>query len=288
MAALWILGASFLFSLMGAGVKLASSYYSLSEIIMYRGLVGAVLIWLAVRHNGGSLATAIPRAHALRSTIGVLSMWFSLIAIVRLPLGTAVTLSSMAPVWTAAFMVLLAWWQRRRGVEPALLAAIGISFAGVVLALQPALEARQWFGALMGLAAGMCAAAAYMMVRRLSRLGEPEYRVVFYFLLLNIFAGLGGMAVEGIAPWHGHSLRGAALLLGIGLTGTLAQFALTRAYRTGKTLVVANLQYTGIVFSCLWGILVWHEVFDWHVWLGMAMILGSSLAATFYNSRSTA
>ena len=35
--------------------------------------------------------------------------------------------------------------------------------------------------------------------------------------------------------------------------------AMTRAYRLGKTLVVANLQYTGIVFSSVWGMLLWGD-----------------------------
>ena len=62
---------------------------------------------------------------------------------------------------------------------------------------------------------------------------------------------------------------------------------MTRAYRIGKVLVVSNLQYTGIVFSSLWGMFLWGDAFDWYVWLGMAVILASGIAATFYNTRST-
>jgi hypothetical protein len=40
MASLWMLFASFMFALMGAGVKLAAEIYSLAEIVMYRGLFG--------------------------------------------------------------------------------------------------------------------------------------------------------------------------------------------------------------------------------------------------------
>jgi drug/metabolite transporter (DMT)-like permease len=108
---------------------------------------------------------------------------------------------------------------------------------------------------------------------------------VFYFSAMNVVAGLVGTLLPDGASWHAHSWYGAGILTTIGLTGTLAQVALTRAYRTGKTLVVANLQYTGIVFSSVLGYLLWHDLFDWHVWLGMAMILASSLAATYFNSR---
>jgi S-adenosylmethionine uptake transporter len=64
--------------------------------------------------------------------------------------------------------------------------------------------------------------------------------------------------------------------------------AMTRAYRVGKVLVVANLQYTGIVFSSVWGMLLWGDRFDWHVWLGIGVILASGIAATFYNNRGAA
>jgi drug/metabolite transporter (DMT)-like permease len=88
--------------------------------------------------------------------------------------------------------------------------------------------------------------------------------------------------------FHSHTAYSGALLLAVGVFGLLAQIAMTRAYRVGKVLVVANLQYTGIVFSSLWGLALWGDAFDWHVWLGIGVILASGVAATFYNTRSTA
>ena len=88
--------------------------------------------------------------------------------------------------------------------------------------------------------------------------------------------------------WRAVCVRpGGALLLGVGLSATMAQMAMTRAYRVGKVLVVANLQYTGIIFSSLWGMLLWGDSFDWKVWLGMVVILVSGVAATFYNTKPT-
>jgi S-adenosylmethionine uptake transporter len=291
MASLWILLASFMFALMGAGVKLAAEIYSLAEIVLYRGLFGVVIIYLITRHNGGSLRTSEPGAHLWRSGVGLISMWLFFFALAKLPLATAVTLNYMSPIWTAVWLAGAAMLGARHKVDWPMLLAIGISFAGVVLALRPAFEAQLWAGGLMGLGAGIMAAIAYMLMRRLSRKGEPEYRVVFYFSAINVGAGLLATPLPFGSPdgasWHAHSWYGAAILTTIGLTGTLAQVALTRAYRTGKTLVVANLQYTGIVFSSVLGYLLWKDMFDWHVWLGMAMILVSSIAATWFNSRTT-
>jgi S-adenosylmethionine uptake transporter len=172
-----------------------------------------------------------------------------------------------------------------------LLLAIAMSFFGVTLVLQPAIESEQWLGGLAGLCSSVISAMAYMQVRKLGQMGEPEYRVVFYFSLTTALAGLLGVLAgdgPGDAVFQDHSWGSALLLLGIGVAALMAQMAMTRAYRVGKVLVVANLQYTGIVFSSLWGLALWGDAFDWHVWLGIGVILASGIAATFYNTRSTA
>jgi S-adenosylmethionine uptake transporter len=291
MASMWMLFAAFAFSVMGACVKLASSTYSISEIVMYRGLTGVVMLFLLVRHRGGSFRTAFWKDHAWRGFVGVVSLWLWFFGISKLPLATAVTLNYMSPIWMAAFLFCAGWWHSKDHVEWPLVGAILLSFVGVTLVLQPAFESRQWLGAATTLFSGMLSAAAYLQVRKLSQLGEPEYRVVFYFSLMNLMAGLVGSATTvadpGVVTWHALDWRGAGLLLTMGVSATLAQMAMTRAYGTGKTLVVANLQYTGIIFSSVWGMLLWGDRFDWHVWLGMAVILGSGLAVTYYNTRST-
>jgi len=291
MASLWMLFASFAFAAMGAGVKLASEFYSTSELLMYRGLVGTVILLALVRHQGGTFKTPFGKAHLWRSLVGVTSLWLWFFAIGRLPLATAMTLNYMAPIWIAAWMFALGWWTRTKHAEWPLVLAIGSSFIGVTMVLQPAVESQQWLGALSGVCSSVISAMAYMQVRKLGQLGEPEYRVVFFFSLttaiVGLFATVGGDGPQG-AVFHAHTPYGLLLLLGIGAAALMAQMAMTRAYRVGKVLVVANLQYTGIVFSSLWGLLLWGDTFDWHVWLGIGVILASGLAATFYNTRKTA
>lgn len=291
MSSLWMLVASFMFSAMGAAVKLASTIYSTSEIVMYRGLVGSVMLLLLVRVQRGSLRTAFAGAHLWRAFVGVVSLWLWFYAIAKLPLATAVTLNYMAPIWMAFFLFCAGWWHAKDRVEWPLLAAIGMSFLGVVLVLQPAVAADQWLGGVVGLMSSVLSALAYMQVRKLGQLGEPEYRVVFYFSLMTVVAGAFGTVLEeraaGAPMFTAHSVYGLWLLLAIGFSATLAQMAMTRAYRVGRVLVVANLQYTGIIFSSLWGMYLWGDRFNWYVWLGMAIILASGIAVTFYNTRST-
>jgi S-adenosylmethionine uptake transporter len=186
-------------------------------------------------------------------------------------------------------MFFTGWWSGKGLPEWPLALAIGMSFVGVTLVLRPAVASHEWIGGMVAIASSIIAAMAYLQVRKLGQMGEPEYRVVFYFSLTMGCAGLAGTLIEhGMGTFRPHTWHGAWILLGIAASGLMAQIAMTRAYRIGKVLVVANLQYSGIIFSSLWGMVLWGDVFDWHVWLGMAVILASGLAATFYNTRRTA
>jgi S-adenosylmethionine uptake transporter len=292
MQSLWMLFASFMFAIMGVCVKLASALYSTSEIVMYRGLIGVFFLAVLIRLQGGTFKTALPWHHLWRGAVGVTSLWLWFYSIGRLPIATATTLNYMAPIWIAAMLFASGLFMGDKKFEWGLTAAIGMSFIGVTMLLQPSVHADQWFSALMGLGSGILSAFAYLSVKQLGQMGEPEYRVVFYFSLAGAMAGLLGalagpdfMGNDAIT-WHAHTGSGLALLIGIGLTATIAQMAMTRAYRLGNTLVTANLQYAGIIFSSLWGILIWDDVFGWLGWLGMAVILASGLTATYYNTRN--
>jgi S-adenosylmethionine uptake transporter len=201
------------------------------------------------------------------------------------------TLNYMAPVWIAAILFTTGLLRHEKRFELGLTVAIAMSFIGVTMLLRPAFQSDQWFSASVGLLSGFLSALAYLQVRHLGQLGEPEYRVVFYFSLTVLVAGLLtaiAPSLIGAAPtvWHAHTPKGLALLIGVGVTAAVAQIAMTRAYRLGKTLVTANLQYSGIVFSSLWGIVLWNDVFGWSGWTGIAIILVSGMAATVYNARN--
>ena len=287
-----MLFASFVFAFMGVFVKLASSYYSTSEIVLYRGIIGMVFIAILVKLRGGTLRTPLPWHHLWRGAIGVTALWLWFFSIGALPLATAMTLNYMSPIWMAAILFFAGWWRGRSRFEWGLIAAIAMSFIGVTMLLQPSIQADQWFGSVIALCSGILAALAYLQVRHLGHLGEPEYRVVFYFSATGVVGGLLAALLSpslgnGAPSWHAHSAKGIVLLLTIGICATVAQMAMTRAYRLGKALVTANLQYTGIVFSTLWGILVWNDVLGWLAWSGILVVLGSGVVTTFYNTRDT-
>jgi len=113
-------------------------------------------------------------------------------------------------------------------------------------------------------------------VRRLGQEGEPEWRVVFFFSLTCSVAFGVLAAADGVAAPHADDLP---LLLGLGLSATLAQLAMTRAYGRGRTLVAGCLSYSTLLFSALVGALVLGEMPGPLAWLGMTLIVMAGVAS---------
>jgi S-adenosylmethionine uptake transporter len=61
---------------------------------------------------------------------------------------------------------------------------------------------------------------------------------------------------------------------------------MTRAYSRGSTLLVANLQYSGIVFAAFYSLLLFGDQVPLIGWAGMGVIVVSGLAATALRTRT--
>jgi drug/metabolite transporter (DMT)-like permease len=288
MQALWMVLGALFFASMGVCVKLASEHFNSAELVFWRGLLGMVFMGLLARSRGVRLATRYPGMHLWRSMIGVVSLGAWFYAIAHLPLATAMTLNYMSSVWIAAFLIggALLTWQPGKGhplSQGPLVLTVLAGFAGVVLMLRPTLEQNQMFAGLVGLLSGIVAAFAYMQVTALARAGEPEERTVFYFAVGTMVAGGLGMGVAGVSPW---AWKPALWLVPVGLLASLGQLCMTRAYSHGATLVVANLQYSGIVFGAFFGLAIFGDNIPWQGWLGMALIVASGITATVLRARA--
>ncbi len=284
MSASWLMVlASFLFATMGVCVKLASVDYGPGEVMFYRGLIGALLIWWLARSRGVSLKTTVPATHFWRSLSGVIAMFLWFYALGKLPVATAMTLNYMSSVWMALFLIGGAVMLGSAKVDGRLIATVLLGFGGVALILRPTIEHDQLWHGLMGLLSGMISATAYLQVAALARAGEPEVRIVFYF---SLGGSVFGALTTLFTGWHGHSWPGAATLLAVGLLATAAQLMMTRAYSTGRTLVNASLQYLGIAFSFVYGVLLFNDHVTWMALAGMLLIVGAGLGATLLRSRS--
>ena len=275
--------ASLLFATMGVCVKLASAHYAVGEIVFYRSLTGAALLLGFSRWQGFRLRTSVPAMHFWRSATGVIALCLWFYTLGRLPLATAMTLNYMSSVWMALFLMGGAVMLGAARLDWRLVATVLLGFAGVALVLRPTIAQEQLWPGLVGLLSGMIAATAYLQVTALGRSGEPEGRIVFYFSLGGIAAGLALTLWTG---WSAHSLRSVFLLLAVGVLATTAQLLMTRAYSIGRTLVNASLQYLGIAFSFAYGVWLFDDSISASAVAGMVLIVGAGLGATLLRSRS--
>lgn len=297
MQVLWMVVGAFLFATMGMCIKYAAQYFNAAEIVFYRGLIGIAVMWLLSRSQGISLRTPHPWMHVWRCTVGVTAMGSWFYAITQMPLASAMTLNYMSSIWIAVFLLGGALWslypgsgKPRQALNVPLIVTILIGFAGVVLMLQPSFAQEQTTAALIGLGSGVLSALAYMQVVALSRIGEPETRTVFFFGIGCTVAGLVACVVTGFSAWPGWPA--VAWIIPIGLLAAGGQLCMTKAYASAKTsrgtLVVANLQYSGIVFAAFYSLFLFNDELGWEGWLGMTLIVVSGIAATIFRARGAA
>ncbi len=278
MQSLWMIAASFLFACMGVCVKFAAQTHSAVEITFYRSFISLILMFGLIRLRGVPLQTAHWRWQIIRGVVGFSALFSYFYAITLLPLATAVTLNYTSAIFLALYLA-LAGWQTRHGM----LGALAIGLFGVVLLLKPTFHAEQLFGGLVGLGSGVLAGMAYFSVRELGARGEPETRTVFYFSLVSSICAGGWLAFSEI---HAVDLRSGLILLGVASFATVAQLAMTRAYSRGKTMMSAALAYSTVIFSSLFGMLIWGEAIGTSSWFAIGLIILSGITATHFSRAS--
>ena len=265
-----MLAAGFLFGCMGVFVKLGAHYFSNTELAFYRSFLGLLMVYAIILQRGGSIATLHWGGHLWRSICGAIALLLFFYCITVLPLATAVTLNYTSPL----FLTVLTMLVFKERFHAPLTFAIALGFAGTVLLLQPTLEHDQIIPGLLGLTSGFFAGIAMLNVRQLGLLGEPDWRVVFYFSLVASLVSGCAMLFDTIHP---VSASGLLILIGLGGSATLAQLAMTRAYRTGKMLVVGSLSYSTVVFASMFGMILWGESLPLPGWIGMALIIAGGV-----------
>jgi len=115
--------------------------------------------------------------------------------------------------------------------------------------------------------------------------GEPETRTVFYFSVGILLTGLTGVGLTGFTPLHSAHWQSIAWLIPIGVLASIGQWCMTRALSRGAALLVVNLQYVGIVFGSLYGLLLFGDRIELTSWAGILLIVASGIAATVLRMR---
>jgi drug/metabolite transporter (DMT)-like permease len=264
---------------MGGLIKLAAPELNNPMVVFLRNLAGLLILSpLLLRWGARGLATSRAVSHLTRALLGVSAMYCFFYAITHLTLAEAMLLNYSTPL----FIPFIAWaWLGER--PPAVVyPAVLLGFVGVAMILKPGPGLISSAG-LVGLAAGLLAASAMTNIRYMADT-EPVTRIVFYFA---VFATLLS-AAPALAAWQTPSPRALALMALVGLSATLGQLFLTRAYALAPAARVGSLIYSAVVFAAMLDWLFWDARPDgWSV-IGTLLIVAAGMLASRMPAPKTA
>jgi drug/metabolite transporter (DMT)-like permease len=265
------LGAMATLGVMFALVKLASQNgIHLVETLFWRQLAGlpVVIVWLWWLGRLRDIRTDQPLAHALRSILGLTTMALNFSAMMMLPMAEATTISFATPVFATMLAALLLGEPTGRYRW----GAVGLGFAGVMLAMQPDMVGAYGEGPWIALAGALLTACVLIQIRRMSQT-ENSGAIVFWFSLSSLLPL--GIAMPFFAK--AHDVTGWSIIAGLALCGAVAQVLLTSAMRHASVAAIATMDYTGLIWSILFGYLIFNQLPGAGTYLGAPVIIAAGI-----------
>lgn len=235
-----------------------------------RALFGLGAALAVARMRGASLAIADRRRMWQRSLAGSCGMLCTFYALTHMPLADATALLNTTPLWIAVF----AWVMLRERMSARVAAALAVAVAAVLLIERPGMR-EGGFAGLVALAAGASGALAMVSLRRLS--GETPEAVVVHF-------SATASAVLGLLSVHWIATRGlprpatageVAAVLGMGVSATVGQLAITRAYALDKAARVGAAGWLQVALALAIDAAVFRRMPERAALVGIALLLAS-------------
>jgi drug/metabolite transporter (DMT)-like permease len=259
-----------LFALMDSGMKLLAPHYPPLQVATLRGAsaLPLVLAWSLATVGGRGLLRAHWPLHLLRGVLGVAMMAGFIYGLRTLPLSTVYAITFVSPLLVTALAVPIL----REKVGPRRWVAIFIGLIGVLVVLRPTTQGALTMAGLATLGAAVCWAASAITVRVLAQRDSTQ-AMVFWLMAILTF-GCGALSWHEWQPIRSEHWW---VIAGIGVAGTLAQIALTEAFRHGEASLISPLEYSALIWSVLLDLTLWHVLPDGMTWLGAGIIIASGL-----------
>ncbi len=278
-AGLWMLGAVVSFSSMAVAGRAVSFELDTFEIMMYRSIVGFVLVICVARLTGHtrSITTRSPGLHLIRnlSHFTGQNLWFY--AITMIPLAQVFALEFTSPLWVLVLSPLVLGERMTR--VRALAAVIG--FTGILIVARPSPETIN-AGTLAAAAAAIGFAGSILATKRLTRT-ETLTCILFWMTATQIVFGLICAGIDGdialpspaSAPW----------LIVIGCAGLMAHVCLTTALSIAPATVITPVDFLRLPLIAVIGLMVYGEAIDAFTLLGAAVIFGANYLNLWFETR---
>ena len=273
------LAAAAVLALMFALVKLtAARGVHIVESLFYRQAFALPLVtaWAMLGPGLPSLKTSRIGTHATRMVIGLGAMTLNFLGMTMLPLAEATVIGFAVPL----FGTILAALFLGEKVGRYRISAVLIGFIGVLVVMRPDSAAMHSTGALIALAGAVATASVTIFIRQLGAT-EAATTTVFWFTASSMIP----LSILMIFFARAHDPLTWALLVGIGVTGGIAQLLLTGALRFAPVAVVLPMDYTGLIWASLMGWLLFAALPVPATLIGAPIIIASGLAILWREHR---
>jgi drug/metabolite transporter (DMT)-like permease len=264
-----LLAVAFL-SVLDVMLKLLTPHYTPLQVCALRGIASIpfFVVPLIVRRRLSRLKIRRWELHLLRGILAILMMIGFTYAIRATSLSNVYTLYMVAPLLVTALSVVAL----KEKVTAGGWIAVTVGLLGAICVLRPSPQGLPLLAALAALGSAACYALNYVLTRFMAATESPESMVFWFLAVLSL--GCGSMAVPG---WQAIVASDWAVIFGLGLSGAVGQFFVTRAFVLAPASVIAPFDYTA---------LLWGAMFDWLIWsaraplatvVGAVLIVGSGL-----------
>lgn len=275
------------FSIQDVIIKLLSGDYPVLEIVFVRSLVSLPLLFAlaSLRGRRQALYARHPLQQALRGLVMFLSYTTFYLALAALPLAETVSLFYSAPLFMTALSGPLL------GEHPGLRrwSAVAVGFLGVLVIMRP--QGDLSLAAVLAVASAMAYAFSAILTRRIGAADSAESMAMTASLVYAALAGVAGLALGdgGLAgstqpeiaflvrAWSWPGPRDFALFALCGLIAAIGFTCLAQAYRVAPATAVAPFEYSSLPWAVLWGWVIWSDLPDVWLGLGIALVVGSGL-----------
>lgn len=274
--ALWMLGASLTFTIMTSLIKLLGDDYPAPLQAFYRQAAGLLILTPFILRRGVSVFyTTRPLMVLSRSVMAVSGITLTFYAFQKMPLAEANALSFTRSLW----VTILAAVVMREHVGPLRIGAVTVGFAGVLVMLAHSMGGENAVGlpALAMLAAAFLLAFSVAGMKILTQDHSPMVVLVWAAVLGAVFAIPGA-----VLTWRWPTWPDLALLLLMGVIGTMNQALFIRGLQVGDAAAMAPIDYTRLVFAALVGFMFFNELPDAWTIVGAAIIVASTLFITLW------
>lgn len=248
------------------------------EVAFFRSVFGFLAMAAVVLATELEIprTAALPKLgfSALFHLMAMLSFFYGL---TLMPLSDSAALTFTAPLFgtLAAAFFLGEKVHARRWV------AIAIGFGGVIIVLRPGFIPIG-LGPALVLFSTVAFAGVTVLVKRMAAT-ERTPTVVFYQSLFMSFLTLP----PALLVWQAPGLVSFVLLAAIGALSTMGWICFTRAFALADASAILPLEFTRLPFVAVLAYLVFAEVPDLWVWIGAAVIFGSSLSIAHRESAAS-